>query len=244
MRGRRGITTQSESMLEPMRQTIGNSRLARMEMRSLLYRIISSLFSDPDSERFSRLSEFREGEIIGDACETVGDGLRERAEALLDYVVEERGAVRRDHIRLFGHTASKELSLYELEHRSNLDVFNRTQSLSDINGFYRAFGLEIKTGERADHISVELEFLGHLILLENQARQRRLVRETEVAAEAHASFWRDHFAGWTGLLLQNLEHSDSYYYREASIFTHRFMLSEELHLSMRESAAVIQEIGH
>ncbi len=152
---------------------------------------------------------------------------RSLAACLLKRAAGKRETIRGDYVSLFGHTASKDLSLYELEHLQNSDVFYRTQSLSDINGFYRAFGLEVNGGERADHICVELEFIAHLLLLGAKAQERGLSTESEVTAAARKSFWHEHFWGWAPVLLKKLQESQSRFYRDVSAFAEQFLSLED-----------------
>jgi TorA maturation chaperone TorD len=60
---------------------------------------------------------------------------------------------------LFGHSLRGRTCPYETEYGKREPV-RQAHELSDIAGFYRAFGLEQKSAsERCDHIACELEFL-------------------------------------------------------------------------------------
>ncbi|RLM77144.1 dehydrogenase, partial [Halobellus sp. Atlit-38R] len=73
-----------------------------------------------------------------------------------------------------------------------------TDRMADAAGFYRGFGLENADGarDRADAISVELEFCSHL------AAQRAYLREegdetgVERVTDATAAFVEDHVGRW------------------------------------------------
>jgi TorA maturation chaperone TorD len=69
----------------------------------------------------------------------------------------------RAHGRLFGHTARGQVPPYETEYGQG-EVFRQAEELADLGGFYAAFGLELPASrhERADHASVECEFLSFL----------------------------------------------------------------------------------
>jgi TorA maturation chaperone TorD len=56
---------------------------------------------------------------------------------------------------------NKGLWLYTTEYTSE-GTFQKSKALSDITGFYKAFGLEVKT-DRSDSLVTELEFMHYLI---------------------------------------------------------------------------------
>ena len=64
------------------------------------------------------------------------------------------------YLECFGHTISKECPPYETEY-GQAHIFEKSQSLADIAGFYQAFGVDLAPdlNDRLDHISVELEFM-------------------------------------------------------------------------------------
>ena len=67
------------------------------------------------------------------------------------------------HGRLFGHTARGTVTPYETEYGQQ-GLFQQPQQLSNLTGFYRAFGLKVRQEERErpDHISCQVEFLEFL----------------------------------------------------------------------------------
>jgi TorA maturation chaperone TorD len=71
------------------------------------------------------------------------------------------------------------------------DPFRSTREIADVAGFYRAFGADA-SGERADHASVELEFLAFLAL----RRARAEGEEAETCRKAEDAFLRDHLGRW------------------------------------------------
>lgn len=99
------------------------------------------------------------------------------------------------HRALFGHTARGTVPPYETEYGHEA-LFQQPQELSDLMGFYNAFGLALKHGqrERPDHLSCECEFLAFLALKEAYALEHQ---DPEMAAEtrkAQKLFLRDHVA--------------------------------------------------
>ena len=87
--------------------------------------------------------------------------------------------------RIFGHSVSNECPPYETEYGKS-HVFQKSQGLGDIAGFYKAFGLEAsdKAKERHDHISIELEFMYFLIFKENYARENSRAEESDICKDA------------------------------------------------------------
>lgn len=70
--------------------------------------------------------------------------------------------------------------------------------LGDVCGFYRAFGIEPspESGEKADHVVAELEFMGLLSLMHGQALAQERDEAAQVSEQALAAFARDHLGEW------------------------------------------------
>jgi DMSO reductase family type II enzyme chaperone len=107
---------------------------------------------------------------------------------------------------LFGHTARGQIPPYETEY-GNEALFQQPQELGDLMGFYRAFGLTLKTDkhERPDHVSCELEFLMFLALKEAYALEqdnREMLAETR---KAEKLFLRDHLARFVPTFTNQLQ---------------------------------------
>lgn len=105
---------------------------------------------------------------------------------------------RAAHAECFGHTISKECPPYEGEY-GQAHIFQQTQTLADIAGFYRAFGLELAADvhERVDHISVELEFMHFLCRKEAHGLQKGHAPEGIAQGRAaQARFLSEHLGAW------------------------------------------------
>jgi TorA maturation chaperone TorD len=76
--------------------------------------------------------------------------------------------------------------LYTTEYLSE-NIFERVDLLSDIMGFYKAFGVEPKN-DRADHISAELEFMYLLILKAEKADTKE---KCEICIDAQRKFFSE-----------------------------------------------------
>lgn len=89
---------------------------------------------------------------------------------------------------------------YETEYIKDWPQHALIQStiLADIQGFYRAFGLEIGShcAERCDHVRLELEFLHFLALKEAIAIDRGEKEHFDVVRNAQKKFLEDHAIRW------------------------------------------------
>lgn len=96
--------------------------------------------------------------------------------------------LRPDYDRLF---RAKEIWLYATEHLAK-NEFQRANYLSDIMGFYRAFGVE-PDRDRPDSLSAELEFMHYVIFKEIRALDREDSKEkVYVCVDAQKKFFTEY----------------------------------------------------
>ncbi|MBI3696091.1 MAG: molecular chaperone TorD family protein [Acidobacteria bacterium] len=112
-----------------------------------------------------------------------------------------------EHQDLFGLLLGKTVIPYETEYCRQTLTFYRSQQLADIAGFYGAFGLESnrEVPERQDHISVELEFMAHLIhkqLFAAVSADPAWQEKAAVCADAQKKFFHAHLAWWVPALAE------------------------------------------
>lgn len=200
-------------------------------IRSNLYTLVSAIYADPNSAKFKMLYDeiFQEhvlSTLQSYALKTVSEStcLEDAAKKTFFLLKNNKKNITDEYVNTFGHTLSKQTAPYELEHLKNEDIFFRTQCLADLNGFYRAFGLEIDQKERTDHISVQAEFLAYLFFKEFMAIENNLGNEKiEICRKAQRDFWNQHFFEWTRIFVQNLiSHACGTFYSEASKFVKIF----------------------
>jgi TorA maturation chaperone TorD len=105
------------------------------------------------------------------------------------------------HVRLFGHSLRGRVCPYEIEYGKREPLL-QAQELSDVSGFYRAFGLEPSTRvtERWDHVAVELEFVELLSMKEAYALETHQEEMFELTRHALKRFVREHI-GFFGIAL-------------------------------------------
>lgn len=97
-----------------------------------------------------------------------------------------------EHIFLFHRQAL--CSPYE----STYSPAGMEQSLADIAGFYRAFGVQMSPDahERVDHIGSELEFMAVLCAKESHALRNGLTEQAQICRDARSAFLTDHLGLW------------------------------------------------
>jgi TorA maturation chaperone TorD len=82
--------------------------------------------------------------------------------------------------------------------------------MGDLMGFYRAFGLEMRPGERErpDHVSSECEFFSFLALKEAHAIEHDDAAMLEETRNAERLFLRDHLGCFLPAFAKKLERED------------------------------------
>ncbi len=174
--------------------------------RSRVYGFLSRGFGEPDAALPAQLQrEHRDLQaglvrLKAPACRSAARPLRS---ILAPLVLAEMQA---SFLRCFGHAISKDCPPYEGEY-GQAHIFQQTQRLADIAGFYRAFGLEPATDvhERMDHISVELEFMQFLCRKEAYALEHRHeAAQRAQCREAQRKFLDQHLGTWAPGFAQRL----------------------------------------
>lgn len=181
--------------------------------RRQLYLLTSAAISDPVEARVKLLFEddLREQtdaalQLLSSSLQDdmdLGAGEQHPANWSHDLFAElfntSRSSLREEYREVFGHTISKDCPPYELEYLDRTDLFYRSRELSDISGFYRAFGLR-KSEEnhyRADHLCLQAEFMAFLIgkRLHGQAEGHDS-EHLEICRDAEAEFYSQHLSWW------------------------------------------------
>ncbi|MEK6643511.1 MAG: molecular chaperone TorD family protein [Planctomycetota bacterium] len=181
--------------------------------RAKLARFLAAVLSPPTPVLRQRLSD-----------STVHDELRESATqlgidpALVDAVFKALCSVdemEEAYHCLIGHAVRSECPPYELEYRDS-EVFQQSQTLADIVGYYRAFGFDMSTTvhERADHVAAEWEYLAILALKEWKAASQG---DAECCIMAQKDFFAEHVSVWMPAFLSRIRRfdPDSFYSRVA-----------------------------
>jgi TorA maturation chaperone TorD len=184
----------------------------------VLYRFLSAALADPSWARWRLIFDVNNQDLVCWSADFLRDQFADRPAALglgelpvvhLDTrpLIEQLGLpeheLRNEHLRVFGMT-SRDCSPYETEYHSVDDTFFRTQQMADVAGFYRAFGLDFagQAHDRADHISLELEFVAYLLMKKRLAAASAASNPTnaeqaDTCHQARVAFLRDHLCWWT-----------------------------------------------
>ena len=182
--------------------------------RQSLYRFTALALLDPAAGRWRQLNELRDGPLLTGAAlllrdepgcdaDTLGPG-EQPISALDPNTVFRRlpgcsEALNEEYESTFGLLVSNACPPYETDYINSKFTFQRSNTLGDIAGFYRAFGLAPSTQfpERPDHIVMELEFMAFLIGHQRRAEQEHAPDRIAVCRAAQARFLSEHLAWWT-----------------------------------------------
>ena len=161
--------------------------------RAVLSRYLAELFSEPDEAWLARVSGDETRCEVRRAAQSLGlppDIANPPAIPDIEDILAERNS-------LFGHTVRSLCPPYELEYGRG-EVFQQSQSLADLAGFYSAFGYQSSgpLAERPDHLIAELEFLSVLALKESLAIGSADADAAQCCRDAQRMFLRDHAATW------------------------------------------------
>lgn len=179
-------------------------------LRAAVYELLSRLLSAPAPEHGERSLHLaftlsRADDILS---EDVRRAIRAFTEILAGSGLHE---VERAWQGAFGLTDGGPLSLCESEY-GMAHIFQKSGTLADICGFYRAFGLERAAGaERPDHLCVEFEFLAFLASKQAHALRENKSDPAEIARAAERMFLSEHTGKFCiGLFKRMAEHGGFY----------------------------------
>lgn len=173
----------------------------RAFVRSQLYRVLALAFRHPDADNAAALAAVTPalvGASGGCMPEPVREALSDLGAALQGVTVE---SLQEQYVGTFGHVTVPDCPLYETACGMG-DAFLQPQTLADLAGFYRAFGLEMAgdARERADHLTVELEFMHYLAYREAYALEHHGEERTAVIRDAERRFLEAHLGRWAPVL--------------------------------------------
>jgi DMSO reductase family type II enzyme chaperone len=166
--------------------------------RSALYQLLSAAFLYPENGTLTGMREgvYRAMPLASKLEWRRVEGTLQRLGRHLQATDEEQ--ILHDYLDVFGHTTSPDCPPYEGEY-GQAHIFQKSHVLADLQGFYKAFGVEISPvfKDRPDHLSVELEFMHLLALKEAYALLHQHDDDkVEVCQRAQESFLAMHLAPW------------------------------------------------
>ncbi len=162
--------------------------------RALIYSILANGFALPTS---ARLTLLRESLIPASLLLDLGEPLSNLLHELASSLPTDVGTARDHHMALFPPITSQDAPGYETAYRGD-GIFQQTELLADIAGFYRAQGLRAggDERERPDHVTVELEFMAVVARKELGALLDDRVDDAGTCADMSSLFMRDHLGCW------------------------------------------------
>ncbi|MCP4259692.1 MAG: molecular chaperone TorD family protein [Planctomycetes bacterium] len=125
--------------------------------------------------------------------------------------------------------------LYGAEHLVE-NEFQRANILSDIMGFYTAFGLE-PDKERPDSITCELEFMYGLIFKADRINQGLVTdnhdKKINVCRDAEKKFFAEHLEPEANIIAKKIiSESNNIFYKQSAKELLAFLKSEKKHLNI------------
>lgn len=186
----------------------GITSVENLLTRSAMYQILSACFLYPSRKNLEILggADFQEHSKNLIRCYEELDNGEELRRCLCEvrnaYSNVSVETLQTIYNRIVGHTISKECPLYETQYGA-AHVFQQVHELGDIQGFYKAFGLDVSDveRERCDHISVELEFMHFLLYKQAYALENHGEEKAQVCVDAQKKFLKEHVGKWVPLFV-------------------------------------------
>ena len=199
------------------------------QARSRIYCFLAAGFSYPDAQSYQRLLG---NEYFLEVDKRLKDLGASQVEPLSEPVAPSLAELQEEYGRLF--SANSPCSPYETEYTS-CHIFAKTQTLADISGFYRAFGLDTSSEqkERVDFIGTQLEFMGLLCFKMGHASDNQNEDNFAVCLDAQKKFLGDHLGRWGELFCQRLTtQTENVYYKRLSSLLLSFLDCEKQYLDV------------
>ncbi|GEM_PF-4102609 len=140
---------------------------ASLEIRALIYKLVSVGFLYPDEEWQKRMSGLiREFYQMENHSHTLDfeNNITGINKILLSFSVDKKvlEELQAEHFRLFGPDPLCPLEISHWTKGSN--IFMQPRQMAEMAGFYKAFGLDMSENLEVDNLSVAFEFLSYLCL--------------------------------------------------------------------------------
>lgn len=227
------MTTTMNTLLREVDPTVALTR-------GSLYRLLAKSFLYPTSEIVETFGSAGYGETLrGYTSLNKGASKLQRAvDEMTNFLTSpdnwRRDGLEPEYNRLFAHIGSAKCPPYETEYGYD-NIFQKTEALADIAGFYRAYELDVADGnrERVDFLSTELEFMSFLALHEAYAREQREQEHLEVCLDSQRKFLQDHLGRWVSMFAKVLAQSArNEFYQHLGELADAFVESEVQYLGV------------
>ncbi len=191
--------------------------------RAFVAKFLSYALSYPDRDTLTALGEGLEDLSLSLKLLGIDFDVEKLKDTLKDLDEDKLLALKGEYNSLFATNlrAPNWETAYELD-----KVGRRVYELADIQGFYRAFGLEVKDVE-PDSIVAQLEFISFLFLKIDFAKKKGIKEMDDVCSKALVEFMKNHAGRWyklfTDLVIENTEEE---YYKEVAKLLRAFLDAE------------------
>ncbi len=180
--------------------------------RECLYRFLSAVVAGPYLAGWDRAFDGENQNLVIEAWHWLEPESDEFAMIrLMEQLDASPQEVRAQYDTVFGLLVPKECPPYETEYYPAQETFGRSQQMADVAGFYKAFGIvpAQSSPERPDHLALELEFMGFLLLKKRLAlaaanADPEAGEQASVCERTLRDFLRDHLAWWLPMFAAGL----------------------------------------
>lgn len=164
-----------------------NEEIENLLRRAAVLRLLAAGFLYPGAELKQRLLQDIAAIPAGDATTAHPLAALERAWAMAD-----EDTLTEEYSRLY--IGGDAVLLQETAYCNT----SRTAELADINGFYLAFGFDLREDQRevSDHLGMELEFYSLLLLKQAYALEQGWPDKFSITRDAAKAFLADHLGRW------------------------------------------------
>lgn len=158
--------------------------------------LASFLTSYPDKKFRENIALLISEDKLDDYLQNITPNHWEALKSALDSKLESEDIIddlRSEYIDTFDR-GQKVTPLYETEYGRDR-AMRKAAELADLSGFYRAFGFDFdeKTAnDMPDHISIELEFYGLMLMKEKFLLEKENTEGVEIVRSARIKFLEDH----------------------------------------------------
>ena len=229
-------------MIMPKKES-ENGKIEDLLAASQVYQFLSMCLLEPEENTVELLKNKDYMSEVESCLEKAGkkelsETFRNIQKELKDSNVDKLAKGYRD---TFGNaTVAMDCPPYEM-YFSGSQIFQQTQDLADLSGFYKAFGVEVSRDDntnRWDHIAVELEFLHFLTYKLAYTTENGGDKEREICLTAKKKFLNAHIGRWIAAFSGSVEKkSPVAFYREIADMTNEFV-----HLDMKNLDVDADEI--
>jgi TorA maturation chaperone TorD len=158
-----------------------------------------------------------------------------------DFVAALRGGgdLRAAYDTIFGHVVRGPCPAYEGEY-GDPKGHRFAHEIGDVTGFYSAFGLAPSRGhpDRADHVSVECEFMAFLALKEACAAEAHGVEKADLCRDASRKFLEEHLGRFGRALAARVKRrADTPFYAATARLLDAAIVSDALRLGAASGPA-------